>query len=121
MMWAGLILRCATRVAMRRISWIDQRISGGWAGGFWGWGGIGLVADRHHHGEGEHDQRDMAMPSMPGAGLVVVEAEFVFGGFEAVLDCPAMAFHLDQCLDGRALRAPCGEEGEIAVGYSAAD
>jgi hypothetical protein len=29
---------------------------------------------------------------MPGAGFVVIEAEFVLGGFETVLDGPAMSF-----------------------------
>ena len=51
------------------------------------------MTDGGHHGEGEHDQRDMPMPAMPGAGLVVIEAELVLGGLEAVLDGPAMTFH----------------------------
>ena len=63
----------------------------------------------------------MAMPAMPGAGFVVIKAEFVLGGFEAVLDGPAMAFNQDQLFHGRALGAPGGEEGEIAVGNVAAD
>lgn len=29
MIWAGWIRRCASRIAIRRTSWIDQRISGG--------------------------------------------------------------------------------------------
>ena len=80
-----------------------------------------MVADRPHHGESEHDQRDMAMPAMPGAGLVVVETEFVLGGFEAVFNRPATPFHRHQRLDGCADRTPGGEEGEIAVGDVAAD
>ena len=63
----------------------------------------------------------MAMPAMPGASLVVVKTELVLGGFEAVLDGPAMAFHRDQLLHGRALGAPCGEKGQAAVGNVAAD
>ncbi len=55
------------------------------------------------------------------AYLVVIEAEFVLGGFEAVLDGPAMAFHRYQLFHRRAREAPCGEEGEIAVGDGAAD
>src|SRR5450759_3591387 len=35
------------------------------------------MPDDGHHGEGEHDRRDMTVPAMPGAGLVVIEAEFV--------------------------------------------
>lgn len=88
---------------------------------FGGRRGVGAMPDRSHHGEGEHDQRDMAMPAMPGAGLVVIETKFVLGGLEAVLDRPAMAFHLHQRFDGRILRAPCREEGDIAVGDVAAD
>ena len=54
---------------------------------------IGVMTDGGHHGEGEHDQRNMPMPAMPGAGLVVIEPELVLGGLEAVLDGPAMTFH----------------------------
>ena len=36
--------------------------------------------------------RYMAVPAMPGAGLVVVEAKLVLGGLETVLDRPVMAF-----------------------------
>ena len=57
------------------------------------------MPDGGHHGEGEHDERDVAMPAVPGAGLVVVEAEFVLGGLEAILDRPAMSFDRDQRLD----------------------
>ena len=31
----------------------------------------------------------MAMPAMPGAGLVVIEAEFILGGLKTILDGPA--------------------------------
>ena len=30
-----------------------------------------------HHGEGEHNERDVTMPAMPGSGFVVVEPELV--------------------------------------------
>ena len=82
---------------------------------------IGAMTDDGHHGEGEHDQRDVPVPAMPGTGLVVIEAEFVLGGFEAVLDGPAMAFDRHQLFHGRALGAPGGEEGQIAIGNVAAD
>ena len=61
------------------------------------------------------------MPVMPRPGSVVVEAEFVLGGFKAIFDRPAMAFDGDEGLDGRAGRALCREEGEIAVTDIAAD
>ncbi len=88
-MYEGSMRARAMRVAMRRISWTDQR--------------------------------DMAMPAMPGAGFVVIEAEFVLGGLEAVLDRPAMPFHLHQRLDGCVEWTPGREEGEITVGDIAAD
>src|SRR5208282_1628435 len=63
----------------------------------------------------------MTVPAMPGTAFVVIEAEVVLGGFEAVLDSPAMAFDQHQLLHGRALGAEGGEEGQIAVGNVAAD
>ena len=63
----------------------------------------------------------MAMPAMPGASFVVIKTELVLGGFEAVLDGPAMAFHRHQLLDGRAFGTPCGEKGQAAVGNVTAD
>ena len=51
----------------------------------------------------------------------MVEAEFVLGGLEAVLDGPAMPFYLDERFDGCPGRAPCREEGEIAVGDGTPD
>ena len=50
------------------------------------------MTDGGHHSKGEHDERDMPVPAVPGARLVVIEPEFVLGGFEAVFDGPAMAF-----------------------------
>jgi len=75
-----------------------------------------MAADGRHHGEGEHDERDMAMPAMPGAAFIVVEPEFIFGGLKAILDGLAVAFNGNQRFDGGSRRAPSGEEGEIAAG-----
>jgi len=61
------------------------------------------------------------VPAVPGAGLIVVEPEFVLRGLEAVLDRPAMPFDLDQGFDTRSGGAPGGEEGQILVGDIAAD
>ena len=61
--------------------------------------GVGVIADRGQHGEGCHDERDVAIPTVPGAGLVVVEAKLVPGGPEAVLDRPAMALGLHERVD----------------------
>jgi hypothetical protein len=82
---------------------------------------VGAVPYGGHHGEGEHDERDMAMPTMPGPAPVVVEAASVLGGLEAVLDGPAMSLDRDQRLDGRPCQAPGREECEIAIGDVAAD
>ena len=86
-----------------------------------GGGVIRAVPDRGHHGEGQHDERDVAMPAVPGAGLVVIEAELVLGRLEAVLDRPAVSFDLDQGLDAGSGGAPGGEEGQIVIGDVAAD
>ena len=82
---------------------------------------IGAMPDDGHHGEGEHDQRDVTVPAMPGAGFVVIETEFILGGFETVLDGPTVAFDRYQLFHGRVLGTPCGEESEIAVGNVPAD
>lgn len=79
------------------------------------------MTDRGGHGEGQHDQSDVAMPAVPRAGLVVVEAQLVLGGFKAILDGPAMAFDLDQDVDAGPGRTPGGEEGQIAIGDVATD
>src|ERR1700746_3824170 len=55
---------------------------------------IGMRANHRHHGKGEQHHRHVAMPAMPGSALVVIEAEFVFGGLKTVLDRPAMAIAL---------------------------
>src|SRR5271157_574124 len=88
---------------------------------FFGRRDIGAMTDDGHHGEGEHDQRHVTVPAMPGAGFVVIEAEFGLGGFETVLDGPAMSFDRYQLLHGRVLGTPCGKESEITVGNVAAD
>jgi len=46
------------------------------------------MADRRHHGGGEHHQGNVAMPPMPGSAIVVIEPELVFRGLRTVLDRP---------------------------------
>ena len=114
---------------MRRTSWIDQRINDGvamrwllpWFGGWFFWRRIGAMADRRHHGEGEHHHGNVAMPAMPGSALIVVEPELVFCGLKTVLDRPAMALDRDQRFNRCSRRAPGGEEGEIAIGDTTTD
>src|SRR3954447_13240000 len=127
MMRAGWMRRWARRVATRRISWSDQRMRPGEAGRgrarpgeleqrFWGRQLVGVVADHGQHGEGQHHQRDVAVPAVPAAGLVVIEPELGLGGLEAVLDRPAASLDLDQRRYFGPGRAPGREEGELAVG-----
>ena len=71
-----------------------------------------MVTDRGGHCEGQHDQSDMAIPAVPKAGLIVVEAELVFGGLEAVLDRPAVAFGSNQGVDAGPRWTPGGEGGQ---------
>ena len=79
------------------------------------------MADRRHHGKGEHHQGNVAMPPMPGSALVVIEPEFVFRGLETVLDRPPMAFDRHQRFDGCCRWTPGSEEGEIAIGDMTTD
>ena len=123
MMWVGWMRRCASPMAIRRTSWIDQRINGGAVASafFWGRRLVCPVTDRRHHGERQHDERDVAMPSVPGAGLVVIEPEFVFGGLEAALDGPASPLDRYEDLDVCSRRAPGREERQIAVAHGSTD
>src|ERR1700693_3015997 len=82
---------------------------------------IGAVADHRHHGEGEHHQRNVAMPPMPGSALVVIEPELVFRGLKTVLDRPPMTFDRHQRFDRCFRWTPGGEEGEIAIGNMTTD
>src|SRR5450631_2388701 len=113
---------------MRRISWIDQRISCGavrsWlllgsaVSFFWRWN---AMSDRGHHGEGKHHQGHMTVPAMPGSALVVIEPELVLRGFKAVLDRPSVAFDSDERFNSCSCWAPSGEEGEVIIGDATTD
>lgn len=82
---------------------------------------VGMLAHGCHHGEGEHDERDMPVPTVPGAGLVVIKAEFVLGHFKTILDGPALTLDLNQGGDIRAGWTPGREEGQFAISDVAAD
>jgi len=82
---------------------------------------MGAMADRRHHGEGEHHQANVAMPPMPGSALVVIESELVFRGLKTVRDHPATACDRNQRFDGCSSLAPGGEEGKIAIGDRTTD
>jgi hypothetical protein len=63
----------------------------------------------------------MPVPAMPRPGLVMVEPELVLGGFEAVLDRPAVTLDSDQGLDAGSSRTPGRKEGEFAITDGTAD
>src|SRR3954447_22876300 len=117
MTWAGSMRRCASRVAMRRISCVDQSMRAGCASvsltaGVLGRLVVRMMADRCQHGERQHHQRDM---TVPGASFIMIKAQFVLAGLETVFDVPALPFHRDQRLDAGASRAPGGEVGARAI------
>ena len=61
--------------------------------------GMDWVADGGHHGEGEHDERRVAVPSKPGAGFIVIESKPVLSGLEAAINVPAISLNVDQRFD----------------------
>jgi len=63
------------------------------------------VPNGGHHRESQHDQRHVPVPPVPGAAFIVIKAKFSFGGLEAVLDGPAMAFDGGQRFDAGPGRA----------------
>src|SRR5260370_4018255 len=87
----------------------------GSAAGFFWRRRIGAMADRRHHGEGEHHHGNVAMPAMPGSALVVIEPELVLGGLKTVLDCPPMAFDRHQRFNRCSRCTPRGEEGDNTI------
>jgi hypothetical protein len=75
MMCAGSIRFRASLMAMRWISWIDQRINDRlttlwslpWFDVASFFAAASAMADHRHHRECEHHQRNAAMPPVPGA------------------------------------------------------
>jgi hypothetical protein len=111
---------------MRRISCIDQRImalvlpSNCWPLIFFP-PAVGAVTDCRQHGKGQHHQRDVAMPAMPGPGFIVVQSQFGLGHLKSVLDRPAMTLYRDQRLHRRAGRTPGREIRHLAITDAAPD
>ena len=62
------------------------------------WLSIGPMTDDGHHGEGKHDERD-GDANHARICLIMVKPKLILGCLEAVLNCPAMAFDADKCLD----------------------
>lgn len=61
------------------------------------------------------------MPAQPGAGPVVIEAEFVVGGLRAVLDHPAVALDPGQRFDRCASGTPRRDERRVVAANATAD
>jgi hypothetical protein len=53
---------------------------------------------KHEETVGQHDQREMAMKSIPTPALIVIEAAFLFGIFVKLLDDPARMGQQNQTL-----------------------
>src|SRR3954467_10395260 len=56
----------------------------------------GVLTHNGQIGMGQQGQRDVTMPSRPGAHLVLVEPNLALGGLEAGLNRPARAGDLDK-------------------------
>src|SRR4029453_18705651 len=74
-----------------------------------------------HHGKGQHHQRDVPMPAVPGPRLVVIEPKLRLGGLERILNRPAPPLDAHKCLDRCPGRAPGREKGELPLGQAAPD
>ena len=64
----------------------------------------GVLTHNGQIGMGQHGQRDVTIPSRPGADLVFVEPDLALGGLEAGLNRPARAGDLDKGGEFCALR-----------------
>ena len=88
---------------------------------FWGRRVVRTAPDGRHHGEGEHDEGDVAMPTMPRAGLIMIKPQFVLGRLETIFDRPTMSLDRDEGFDACSSRTPGGEERQVTISDVAAD
>src|ERR1700704_4131156 len=129
-MCAGWIRFRASLMAMRRTSWIDQRINDGVAMLlFLPWFGVSFflaVADWRDGGSPPSWRRRAS----PGKRGVATHARICsrcdrartrFSRSQTVLDRPPIAFDRHQRFDECSRWTPCGEEGEIAIGDMTTD
>lgn len=77
--------------------------------------------DVGEQGVGEHGQGGPAVPGVPAADLVLVEADVAFGGLEVLLDSPALSGHGDEVGEGDVGGVVAAVVGELAGGVVAAD
>src|SRR5664279_702228 len=55
-------------------------------------------AQHRQHCMGQHGQRDVPVPTLPVANLVVIQPAFALGSLQAWLDLPALSGHSDKRL-----------------------
>src|SRR4051794_25857989 len=60
---------------------------------------VRVMAHHGHHGKGQHHQRDVPMPAVPGAGLVVSKPQLGLRRLERVLNRPAPPLDAHKRLD----------------------
>src|ERR1700675_1271466 len=117
-------------MAMRRTSWIDQRINEGVAVLLClPWFGVAffLAAADWRDGGLPPSWRRRASPGKRGDATharICSRCDRVrirFRGLKTVLDRPPMAFDRHQRFDGCCRWTPCGEEGEITIGDMTTD
>src|SRR5664279_4609269 len=53
-------------------------------------------AQHRQHSMGQHGQRDVPIPTLPVAHLVVIQSAFAFSRLKGLLDQPALSGHSDQ-------------------------
>ena len=60
---------------------------------------ISVMTGDRENSKSQHHQRNMSVPTVPGSGLIVIQAEFVLGGLEGVLNRSAVPFNRDKDFD----------------------
>jgi hypothetical protein len=84
-------------------------------------GGALLVCSQlGQEGGSGHDQRDVPMPTMPGAGLTMLKPEIVLGAQETVLNRPAPACRLGHVGEQSSLARMDKIIGQIVRAFQAA-
>src|SRR4051794_35105480 len=73
----------------------------------------GVLTHDGQIGMGQHGQRDVTMPSRPGADLILVEPNLALGGLKAGLNRPAHAGDLDKGGEFYALRRERQIKGQL--------
>ena len=111
------MLLWASRLTVRRTSWIDQQIrywSSSFSVSFGGVGRIGAVWMTAIMAKARM-QRDVMIPATPRAGCIMIEAEFALGSLEAFLNRPAIAVNGNERLDACSGCEPDREDCDFTI------